>query len=201
VAPSPPASGQPAPLPTPTAVESNSAAGEDESAPPHRRRDSFLKIGPYAGYFQPSDSLLKKIYGDGDVIYGARLGFRIWRSLTVWLQAAQYQVTGQTTFTEDRSTLTIQPISLLARFSLPFRGIRPYVGAGMVYTSFREESSIGTVKGNGQSWIAEGGLEFVASRRFTLDLGVTYNQVKVSPTGFSINLGGLAGGLALYLTF
>lgn len=169
--------------------------------PPRQRKAPVLKIGPMAGYFLPKDAMLKKIYGEGDVLYGVRIGVRVWRFLSLWGQAAQYQVTGKTTFTSEQSTLTIRPFSLLARFA-PERGtFRPYLGAGLVYATFREESSIGTVKGNGQGPMGQVGLELVASRHFTFDLGASYHKVTVSPTGFDIDLGGLAGGLALLITF
>ncbi len=79
------------PEPSKPALANNDPAPAVPSRPA-RKKYTLIKIGPYAGYFAPQDDLFKKIYGEGDMLYGARLGVHIWNGFHLWLSASQYQV-------------------------------------------------------------------------------------------------------------
>ena len=38
---------------------------------------------PYVGLFAPQNDVLKTVYGDNGVIYGGRLGVRVWRTAVI----------------------------------------------------------------------------------------------------------------------
>jgi opacity protein-like surface antigen len=196
-----PAATAPAQLPAPPATI---RAGEAPAAasPLHAvKKYNLIKIGPYAGYFQPQDGVLKQIYGKGDVLYGGRIGIHVWNGFYIWLSASRYQVISKTTFSEDKTTLTLTPFSAFLRYGLRLGFFTPYAGIGFTYLDFNEESLIGNTKGNGSNTSYEAGFELRMNRHFFIDLGARYNKLKVSPTGFDIDLGGVQAGLSLLVSF
>ncbi|MCX6554599.1 MAG: PKD domain-containing protein [Candidatus Aminicenantes bacterium] len=172
-----------------------------ESTPPRPKKNLAIKIGPYAGFFQPRDANLKSIYGDGDVIYGGRLGIHVWQGVYVWLSASRFQVIAKTTFSEEKTTLTLTPLSAFLRGGLSLGFFCPYVGIGYTHMTFKEESEIGNVKGDGGNTSYEAGFELKMNRHFIMDLGVRYDLIKVNLTGFDVDLGGLQAGISLLVSF
>jgi hypothetical protein len=183
------------------AVTANSLEAVAAASPPRPKKNLAVKIGPYAGFFQPRDANLKTIYGDGDVIYGGRLGIHVWQGVYVWFSASQFQVIAKTTFSEEKTTLTLNPYSAFLRGSLSLGFFCPYVGIGYTYMAFKEESEIGNVTGNGGNTSYEAGFELKMNRHFIMDLGVRYDLIKVSPTDFEVDVGGLQAGISLVVSF
>jgi hypothetical protein len=176
-------------------------APESEATVPRRKKYPLIKIGPYAGYFRPLDMLVKQIYGKGDVIYGGRLGVHVWNGFYLWLSASQYKVISKTTFSEDKTTLSLMSTCAFLRYSLRLGFFSPYAGVGITKLSFKEESALGNVTGNGNNTAYEGGFEIRMNRHFVLDLGARFDTTKVNPTGFEIDLGGVQAGIALLVSF
>jgi hypothetical protein len=172
-----------------------------ETSVPRSRKYPMIKIGPYAGYFRPQDMLVKQIYGEGDVIYGGRLGVHLWKGFYLWLSASQFKIISKTTFSEDKTTLTLLSANVFLRYGLRLGFFSPYAGIGFTRLNFKEESALGNVTGNGTNTAYEGGFEIRMNRNFVLDLGARYDTIKVNPTGFEIDLGGLQAGIALLLSF
>ena len=172
-----------------------------EMTVPTHKKYPLIKIGPYAGYFRPHDMLLKQIYGDGDVIYGGRLGIHVWNGFYIWLSASQYKIISKTTFSEDKTTLSLFSACAFLRYSLRLGFFSPYAGVGFTKLSFKEESDLGNVTGNGSNTAYEGGFEIRMNRNFILDFGARYDTIKVKPTGFEIDLGGVQAGVALLVSF
>jgi hypothetical protein len=170
--------------------------------PARVKKNLFMKIGPYAGYFQPRDANLKSIYGEGDVIYGGRLGIHLWQGFHFWLSASQFKVIGKTTYSEDKTTLTLTPLSAFLRCNISLGFFKPYAGIGFTYMGFKEESSISpNTTGNGKNTAYEAGFELKMNRHFFLDFNARYEEIKVKPTDFEIDLGGLQAGVSLLVSF
>lgn len=163
-------------------------------------RDAF-KIGAYTGYFSPADENLKEIYKGEDIIYGLKLGVRIWREFYLWLSGMQFKKTSETTLLSDITTLTLQPITLTLRYTFNLGMLNPYLEGGYSYIFFKEESDIGNVDGEGKGFLLDAGIEFKLSSRFVIDLGVRYTQAEVRPTGFEVQLGGVQAGISLVVVF
>lgn len=175
---------------------------EPDPAPARAKHNLAIKIGPYAGFFQPRDANLKLIYGEGDVIYGGRLGIHIWQGFYFWLSLSQFKVIGKTTFSEDKTTLTLTPLSAFLRGSLHLGFFNPYAGIGFTYMTYKEDSGIGSIPpGNGSNTAYEAGFELKMNRHFILDFCARYDLIKVNPTGFPVDLGGLQAGLSLLVSF
>ncbi len=177
---------------------------------PVRKKYMMFSIGPYAGYFQPNFSadknlydLFTSIYGKGDVIYGGRLGVHVWQGFYFWLSASQFKVISKTTYTGDKTTLTLLPINVSLRYGLRLGFFVPYAGAGFTFLSFKEESVIGNTKGSGSSASLEAGFELKMNHNFSFDLGIRYGKINVKRKNSSetIDLGGLQGGVAMLISF
>ncbi len=174
-----------------------------EAAPALKKKNPWIKIGPYAGFYQAQDALLKSIYGNGDMIYGGRLGLHVWQGVYLWFSASQFISLGQTTFSEDKTTLTLTPLSVFLRLGISLGFFKPYAGAGFTYMSFKEESEIGNTKGSGKNYALEAGFELKMGRNFFLDFSARFDQIKVKPGEIeeAIDLGGLQAGVALLVSF
>lgn len=160
-----------------------------------------IKIGAYAGYFSVRDNAIKEVYTNGDVTYGARLGVRIWKGLHIWVSGGQFRKVSETTLLADTTTLVLNPFTLSLRYVFPLGTVNPYIGGGYTYIYFKEKSDIGDVSGDGRGYSMDTGIEFKLSQRFRLDLGVSYSQAKVNPTGHDVEIGGLQAGLAFLVVF
>jgi hypothetical protein len=175
---------------------------EPRLTPRRVKKYPLIKIGPYAGFYQPQDANLKKIYGNGDAIYGARLGVHLWQGLYFWLSASQFKVIGKTTFTEERTTLTLLPLNVFLRYSVALGFFHPYAGIGFTHMAFKEESEIAVnIKENGSNVAYEGGFELKINRHFFMDFGIRDDKIIVKPTDFEIDLGGLQAGISLLISF
>jgi opacity protein-like surface antigen len=160
-----------------------------------------VKIGVYTGYFSPTDETFKKIYQGEDVIYGLKLGVRIWREFYLWLSGMQFKKTSETTLLSDITTLTLQPVTFTLRYTFNLGAVNPYLEGGYTYIFFKEESDIGDVDGEGKGYSLDTGIEFKLSSRFVIDLGVRYSRATVRPTGFDVQLGGVQAGISLVIVF
>lgn len=165
----------------------------------------FLRFGPYAGYFNPRNQDLKDIYDGGqDIMYGLKLGVRVWRGFTVNLAGYQYLKTSKTNLLEDVTRLTLNPINLSVRYSFPLKVLHPYVELGYTYIYFKEEANlgdqgIGEVKDDDYGYSIDFGIELQLSTHFILDLGGKYSQLKVQPKTDEVDLGGFQVGLTFWV--
>ena len=76
------------------------------------KKKFFIKIGPHAGYFKGNDPVLKEIYGSGYISYGGKIGIHLWKGLYLGFSYLQSQMTGKTSFTQDKTTLILTPITV-----------------------------------------------------------------------------------------
>jgi PKD repeat protein len=181
----------------------NNEIAEPNPDPTRVKKNLLIKIGPYTGYFLPQDALFKNIYGQGEAIYGGRLGLHLWQGFYLWFSASQFKTIGKTTFSEDKTTLILTPLSVFLRCGISLGFFKPYAGIGYTYMGFKEESVIGTEKGNGRNLSLEAGFELKMSRHFLLDFGARFDQIKIKPEKVDeeIDLGGLQAGVTLLVSF
>jgi hypothetical protein len=186
-------------------VRNDRAVSSSTYVPARSKKYSRLKLGPYVGYFQPQEAQFKEIYGNGDVLYGAGVGVNIWRGFYFWLSVSQYKIIAQTTFTGDKTTMTMLPISAFLRYFVGQSFFQPYAGIGYTFLTFKEESPdfLGNTKGSGSSVSFEAGFELKMNRHISLDLGARFAQIKAKPENSDkkIDLGGLQAGVTLLLSF
>jgi opacity protein-like surface antigen len=158
-----------------------------------------LKIGAYTGYFSPRDNTLKQIYSKDNIVYGIKIGARIWKTFYIWISGEHFSKSSETTLLGDTTKLTVNPITLSLGYSIPLGKIKPYIGAGYTYFYYKERSDIGNVSGEGQGYSLNTGIEFGFSSSFRLDLGLVYSDGTVKPTGFNVQLGGLQASISFLI--
>lgn len=161
-----------------------------------------LRLGGFVGWFSARDAVLKEVYTGRDMTYGARLSLRIWGGLSAAVSGAQYRQNGTTTLLKDETRITINPLTASLRYTIPLGRINPYLGGGYCYVFYKEESLIGGSRGEGSGYSLEAGLDVGISSLIHLDLGVTWNDVRVTPTPEAeVQLGGLQATAGLQLAF
>jgi opacity protein-like surface antigen len=160
-----------------------------------------VKIGAYAGYFRSDDTLFREIYEGEDVVYGLKLGVRVWKNLSVWLSGMQFRTTGETTLLKDLTTLTLNPLHLSLRYTFRLGRINPYLEGGFTYIYYNEESDIGDKRGEGRGYALDAGLELRLSSHFNIDFGARYSRSSIQSGNNDIQLGGLQLGLAFLVVF
>ncbi len=183
------------------AAPAGPAPDEPLPAPRSRGGRPFIKLGPFAGWYQPRDARVRNIYGDGEMLYGGRIGLHLWKGFYLWIGAAHARLVGATTLTRETTAMTLLPASAFLRFHVSLGFLRPYAGVGYTYLGFLETSSLGETRGWVGNVAYEAGLEVRLHRHLLADIGARYDELRVSPTGFEIDLGGLQGGAALLISF
>lgn len=160
----------------------------------------IVKIGAFAGYFGTADNQLKDTYSEGDVVYGVKLGFRVYKGLSIWLSGSQFKSTGETSLLGDITTLTLNPIDLSLRYTFRLGFFNPYLEGGFTYIYYNEQSDIGDEKGEGRGYFLSVGGEIKLSQRFSIEIGAKISRSKVSPKNFDVELGGTQAGMSLIIS-
>jgi opacity protein-like surface antigen len=161
---------------------------------------NLFKLGLYTGYFSPKDSILKEIYGGGNFTYGLNLGLHIWNGFYLCVSGMQYRKSSKTSYTQESTILTLNPLNFSLRYTLYLGKINPYIAGGYTFIFFKESSDIGNIYEDGQGYSVDLGVEFKLCSWFIIDLGTRYTNVKVNPTGFDVHLGGWQVGLSFVFT-
>ena len=151
-------------------------------------------------YFHPLDQDFLDIYGGGPS-FGGELGIPLFGNVDLWLGAGVFQRKGELTFTGEETTLRIYPISAGLRLRLRRGVIQPYLGVGAGYFLYSESNTIGDVEKQSLGFIGRGGLHFYLGKGFLIDLLFEYSTCKITPADFTVNIGGISGGLSLGLVF
>jgi opacity protein-like surface antigen len=151
-------------------------------------------------YFYPLDKDFQDIYGGG-LSFGGELGIPLFGGVDLWMGASVFQQKGELTFTREETILRIYPISAGLRFRLTRGAVQPYLGAGVGYFLYSESNAIGDVEKQAVGFVGRGGLHFYIAKGFLIDLCIEYSTCKLTPADFTVNIGGVAGGLALGFVF
>ncbi len=160
----------------------------------------LFKFGLCTGYASPKDSMLKEIYGEGNFTYGLNLGLHIWNGFYFCFSGMQYRKSSKTSYTQEPTILTLNPLNFSLRYTLYLGKISPYIATGYTFIFFKESSDIGNIYDDGQGYSIDFGAEYKLCSWFRFDLGIRYTDVKVSPTGFDVDLGGWQAGLSFVFT-
>ncbi len=153
-----------------------------------------------AGIRNVTEERYEEVYGKNNITYSADIGFKIFRSLELFLHTDYFKCDGKLTFSKENTTLTIIPIELGARYILSNKIIKPYIGAGMGYYTYKEENFIGTIDDNKTGFFAEGGIRLFVTKPLFIDLKFKYISLNIKNNeGSDIQLGGISymGGIGV----
>jgi opacity protein-like surface antigen len=153
------------------------------------------------GYFSPTDSDFKSIYGGG-MIYGGEARLGIWNNIMLWAEGKYFKKTGKLTFTQEETTLSLTGGAAGLMYALPVAtGAHVYIGAGADYVSFSEKNIIGNVTKTGVGLAAKVGVFITLVKHLVLDGYYEYSTVKMTPADFKIDVGGHEVGAAIGVRF
>lgn len=162
----------------------------------------LLKMGPIFAHYRPNDKVVKEIYGAGGPIYGFRIGALLPAGWSVWFGYSQYRQISKTTYSDQLTTMALNPLTVSVRYTLPLRFfILPYAGVGYAHIGFKEESGVGKIQGNGGSITFDAGVEIKIIRHIYLEGIFRYDRINVNPTGFPVDVGGTQFGGSLIFVF
>jgi len=181
-----------------------SAPAQEEEPPLRLPRFS---IGLLAGQYLAADELFKEVYGSGGLVYGASLGFDFYRteevSIGAVFEARRFTCTGASTYSATETKIGLTPLSLgiEVRLTRPVFGI--WLGGGLDYISYRENSTLQTTKGSTSGLHVAGGLiiQIPAWSVPALKLAARWTRAKTTENGILVDLGGVEYGAALLFRF
>jgi hypothetical protein len=152
------------------------------------------------GYFSPTDSDFKSIYGGG-VTFGGELSFNLAGVLEVWLSGDYFKKSGSLTYTHETTDLTLIPIGAGMKYRFGSGMLEPYLGAGVRYYLYKETNPIGTVNKGGIGFLGKVGADLNFAHNLFLDIFAGYSYCKMKPADFDIQVGGIEFGAGVGYAF
>lgn len=163
-----------------------------------------LTLGISAGYYMPSDSAYKDLYGQGNLTIGGSIGFELIRKLEIRLEGGYFQDSGKMNLTGEDLKLSFFSGSLGARFRfVEGKALQPYFGAGVAMYSYKEDlpARLEDVSKTAVGFQGEAGIYYALSAKVLLDLNFRYVLMDTKPFNESVKLGGLRAGLGVAFQF
>ena len=163
-----------------------------------------LRLGITAGYYMPSDSAYKDLYGQGNLMIGGSLGFELIRKLEIRLEGGYFQDSGKMNLTGEDLKLSFFAGSFGARFRfVDGIALQPYVGVGIAVYSYKEDlpPRLEDVSKTAVGFQGEAGIYYALSATILLDLNFRYVLMDTKPFNESVKLGGIRAGLGVAFQF
>lgn len=163
-----------------------------------------LRLGFTAGYYMPSDSAYKDLYGQGNLMLGGSFGFELIRKLEFRLDGGYFQDSGKMNLTEEDLRISFFAGSLGARFRfVDGKALQPYAGAGIAVYSYKEDlpPRLEDVSKPAVGFQGEAGIYYALSATVLLDLNFRYVLMDTKPFNESVKLGGIRAGLGVAFQF
>ena len=165
---------------------------KDNTVKGKKKTTFVLSIG--AGMKMISENICKEIYGSTNLVLSADLGFRIGKSLELFLHTDNLSLKGETTTTKEKTSFKLSPIEFGLRFLMEKKKISPYIGAGGGFYSYKDEiqfqDEVSKVSGNQFGFFTEAGFRYGFTKSFFFDLKVKYIFLDVEPDAPEENTNG-----------
>lgn len=151
-------------------------------------------------HFNPSHDAFKNIYGSG-MMYGGELNIGVWKNFHLWFEGGFFSKRGKLTFTEEETKLEIVPVGIGIKYVLADWKVNLYLGIGLNYHIYREDTPIGNIRKGKVGYIGKlGGLVKIAGG-LIVDFFTDYSYCKTQPADYEVNIGGLKVGIGLGYRF
>lgn len=146
-----------------------------------------IKAG--VAYFYPSESSLKKIYGNGTG-WSAEVNIKLVSFLDLWAFGNAYNRKGHLPVTGESTTMRLTTFGGGLKFRAKAGPLRLYAGAGAAACAYRENNVIGIAQGTNVGIIGQAGIYIPVIAGLMIDLAGDYTSIKVKPAAISADLGG-----------
>lgn len=157
-------------------------------------------IAKYA-QFQHSEPIFKQIHGHHKS-YGGELSIGVSTLLDVWFSAMYCNYNLNQSYLDPGPNISLIPIELGLKFKLPISIFTPYIGGGMVYTSYVESNGGIDLNLNGLGYCGQMGLIFpsctgraCSSSLFVIDIFINYSVCRINSDPYNFDTGGLRIGV------
>jgi len=155
------------------------------------------------GRYNMADPLFETVYQPGGSIGGIGLTARIVSFVDFYLDAKLMKKDGQLSYSKEKTTLALVPISLGIRGSIPVAFVEPFAGLGLDKYIFYEKNPIGTTVSHATGWHLNGGLYIRFGKAVPIlpFVRIKYAMVKSTINDKTVDLGGLEYGAGLAVAF
>lgn len=155
------------------------------------------------GRYNMADPLFKTVYQQGAAMGGLGLTARLVSFVDFYLDARYMRKEGQLSYSKEKTSLVLIPISLGLRGCWPVSFIEPFIGLGLDTYIFYETNPIGTTVDHAAGWHVGGGFYVRLGKSVPIlpFARIKYAMVKSSIKDKTVDLGGLEFGAGLAVAF
>ncbi|MHB8054582.1 MAG: hypothetical protein ACYDH3_04985 [Candidatus Aminicenantales bacterium] len=155
------------------------------------------------GRYNMADPLFKTVYQPGGAIQDLGLTAHLISYLDFYLDVKLMSKKGELSYSKEKTTLALLPISMGVRGSYPVAFVEPFAGLGLDTYIFYENNAIGTTVNHATGWHVQGGfyIRFGKSIPLLPFAKIKYTMVKSTINGLTVDLGGLEYGAGLAIAF
>ncbi len=155
------------------------------------------------GGYHMNDARFESVYPNGGLLAGLGASASIVSSLGLYLEAKYWSREGQLTYSKEKTTLRLIPVSVGLRYMFPLGIFNPYAGAGGDIYFYYEDNSIGTTtnRAGGFHVLAGTYIRFARNVPLMLNLKAKYTWATATEGDLKIQLGGLEYALGIALAF
>jgi len=155
------------------------------------------------GKYKIADERFDEVYKKGGSIEGIILSSSLAFGFDFYAEIKAFYKTGTLTFTQERTTLLLIPLSLGVRYVLPGNYVLPYAGGGADFYFYYENNPIATTMNIAKGYHLLAGIYFQFGQNSPLRLSgrVKYTRVKTTEDGIAIELGGFEYGAGIAISF
>ncbi len=149
-----------------------------------------------AGYFLPSEAVFKTVYGSG-LIYSGEIRASLFKGITLHLGGSYFSKKGEMDPLGEETTVNIYPLEAGASYTFSSMKISPYVGGGVGYYMFSEESFLGKVTTSSIGFFGQGGVALNLTDMIVIDINAKYIICNATIEDITQNIGGIRIGIGI----
>ncbi len=157
----------------------------------------------FLGNYNMREPLFKTVYQPGGSLQGLILSSVLVFNVDFYLELKALYKTGELTYSKEKTTLLLVPVSLGLRYVLPLGFLQPYAGGGLDFYLFYESNPIGSLFNyvQGYHFLAGIYLRFAKSFPILLNFRIKTTQAQAEVNNRKVELGGLEYGGGLVIAF
>ena len=157
----------------------------------------------FLGNYTIQEPLFKTVYEPGGSLQGLILSSMLFFNIDFYLELKTLYKTGQLTYSKEKTTLLLVPVSLGLRYGLPLSFLQPYAGGGLDFYLFYESNPIGSLFNyvQGYHFLAGVYLRFAKSFPILLNFRIKNTWAQAEVNNRKVELGGLEYGGSLVIAF
>jgi len=146
----------------------------------------------FIGNYNMDEPRFEAVYQKGAIIKGIAFSASIFKYTNLYFEIKYFKKNGELTYTKEKTTLQLLPVSLGIRLIKKFGPFLPYIGGGGDLYFYHENNPIGTVLDYAKGYHFQGGIYFQLINKIPLLLGtkLKYTRVKTRENDITVQLGG-----------